>query len=120
MFHRSIVLSCLIVLLLLVATELASACTLWAAAGDRVAGGSTMIHKNRDWSPDHQQELRLVTPKSGFRYLSLYATGNEWVGTKAGVNTEGLVIVTASAPGYLDKKVRFQGRTNTATLLCLN
>ena len=31
--------------------------------------------------------------------------------------SEGLVIVTASAPGCLDKKVHFQGRTNTATLL---
>lgn len=58
-----------------------------------------------------------MTPKTGYRYLSLYTTGNDWVGTKAGVNTEGLVIITASAPGYLDKKAHFQGRTNTATLL---
>ncbi len=76
-----------------------------------------MIHKNRDWRPDHQQDLRLVVPKTGFRYLSLYTTGNDWVGTKAGVNSEGLVIVTASAPSHLDKRVNFQGRTNTATLL---
>ena len=117
MRYRSIVLPWFMGLLLLVMPGLASACTLWAAAGDRVAGGGTMIHKNRDWVPDHQQELRLVIPKSGYRYLSLYTTGNDWVGTKAGINTEGLVIVTASAPGYLDKKVNFQGRTNTATLL---
>jgi dipeptidase len=95
----------------------AIACTLWAVAGDRVAGGGTIIHKNRDWNPDHQQDLRLVIPKNGFRYLSLYTTGNEWVGTKAGVNSQGLVIVTASAPAYLDKKVNFEGKTNTATLL---
>lgn len=94
-----------------------NACTLWAASGERVAGGGTLIHKNRDWAPDHQQELRLMTPKKGFRYISLYATGNEWPGTKAGVNTEGLVIVTASAPKYLETKERFQGKTNTATLL---
>ena len=108
---------CLTILLLLSVPTIVNACTLWAAAGERVAGGGTMIHKNRDWNPDHWQELRLVTPKSGFRYLSLYTMGNEWVGTKAGVNSEGLVIVTASAPGYLDNKLNFLGRTNTATLL---
>jgi len=116
MRRGSLLISCLTLVLLLSVPTLANACTLWAAAGERVAGG-TLIHKNRDWNPDHQQDLRLVTPKSGFRYLSLYTTGNEWVGTKAGVNSEGLVIVTASAPSYLDKKVNFQGRTNTATLL---
>jgi len=109
--------SCISILLFLSAPTLANACTLWAAAGDRVAGGGTLIHKNRDWNPDHQQDLRLVIPKSGFRYLSLYTTGNDWVGTKAGVNSEGLVIVTASAPVHLDKKINFQGKTNTATLL---
>lgn len=109
--------SCITVLFFLALPTPASACTLWAAAGDRVAGGGTLIHKNRDWSPDHQQDLRLIIPKSGFRYLSLYTTGNEWIGTKAGVNSQGLVIVTASAPAYLDKKINFQGKTNTATLL---
>ena len=108
---------CSTLLLVLSVPTLANACTLWAAAGERVAGGGTLIHKNRDWSPDHQQDLRLVIPKSGFRYLSLYTTGNEWIGTKAGVNSEGLVIVTASAPSHLDKRINFQGKTNTATLL---
>ena len=117
MRRRLLLASCITLLLFLSVPTLTSACTLWAAAGDRVADGGTMIHKNRDWSPNHQQELRLVTPKKGFRYLSLYTTGNEWIGTKAGVNSEGLVIVTASAPSHLDKKVNFQGKTNTATLL---
>lgn len=109
--------SCIAVLVSLSLPMPAIACTLWAAAGDRVAGSGTIIHKNRDWNPDHQQDLRLVIPKNGFRYLSLYTTGNEWVGTKAGVNSQGLVIVTASAPAYLDKKGNFLGKTNTATLL---
>ena len=30
------------------------ACTLWAAAGDKVDGGGTLIVKNRDRVPDHQ------------------------------------------------------------------
>lgn len=95
----------------------AYACTLWAAAGSGIEGGGTLIHKNRDWRPDHQQDLRLVVPKHGYRYISLYTTGNEWTGTKAGVNSAGLVIVTASAPSVFDKRENFQGRTNTATLL---
>ena len=111
------IVACLIALLLSVAPGIVSACTLWAAAGERVAGGGTIIHKNRDWSPDHQQELRLVTPQKGYRYLSLYTVGNESNGTKAGVNTEGLVIVTASAPSHLDKRINFLGRTGMATLL---
>lgn len=117
MRRGSLLFTCLTLVLLLSMPTLAKACTLWAAAGKRVVGGGTLIHKNRDWAPDHQQELRIVTPKSGFRYLSLYTTGNDWGGTKAGVNSEGLVIVAAAAPSYLDKKVHFQGRTNTATLL---
>ncbi|MHC1759168.1 MAG: carcinine hydrolase/isopenicillin-N N-acyltransferase family protein [Negativicutes bacterium] len=117
MRHGTRVVVCLIALLLSAAPGVVSACTLWAAAGERVVGGGTMIHKNRDWSPDHQQELRLVTPQKGYRYLSLYTVGNESNGTKAGVNTEGLVIVTASAPSHLDKRINFLGRTGMATLL---
>lgn len=94
--------SCITILLFLSVSTKVSACTLWAAAGDRLADGGTMIHKNRDWNPDHQQDLRLVIPKNGLRYLSLYITGNEWVGTKAGVNSDGLVIVTASASAYYE------------------
>ncbi len=93
------------------------ACTLWAAAGSGIDGAGTLIHKNRDWRPDHQQDLRLVVPAQGYRYISLYTTGNDWIGTKAGVNSEGMVVVTASAPPGLDKRENFQGRTNTATVL---
>ena len=111
------IVACLIALLMSTAPGVVSACTLWAAAGERVVGGGTMIHKNRDWAPDHQQQLRLVTPRTGYRYLSLYTVGNESSGTKAGVNTAGLVIVTASAPSHLDKRINFQGRTGIAALL---
>jgi len=73
------------------------ACTLWAAAGTEVAGGGTLLSKNRDWRPDHRQELRLVRPKSGFAYFGLYAVDGSEPGLKAGINERGLTIVSASA-----------------------
>jgi isopenicillin-N N-acyltransferase-like protein len=83
----------------------ASACTLWGAAGDAVAGGGTLLAKNRDWRPDHTQSIRLLTPKDGFRYLGLFADDGAEPGIKAGVNEAGLAIVSASASS-IPKKVR--------------
>lgn len=74
----------------------ALACTLWGAAGED-AGGGTLISKNRDWQPDHQQLIKLVRPKSGFAYVGLIAEGNGDPGLKAGVNEKGLTIVSASS-----------------------
>ena len=74
------------------------ACTLWAAAGDRVSGGGTLIAKNRDWRPDHKQVLKLVHPNEGiYSYYCLYALGR-YRGAKAGINQKGLVVVSASSP----------------------
>lgn len=77
--------------------SVAKACTLFAAAGDDwVKGGGTLIVKNRDWQPNHRQELRLTQPKSGFRYLGLHAVSGSEPGLKAGINEKGFVILTAS------------------------
>ena len=73
------------------------ACTIWAASGDSADGKGTIIVKNRDWAPDHQQELKLVTPKKGNRYYGLFAVGGKSPGLKAGINEYGLVLVNASA-----------------------
>jgi len=75
----------------------ASACTLWAAAGAEVDGGGTLLSKNRDWRPDHHQELRLAHPKSGYAHFGLYAIDGSEPGLKAGINERGLTIVSASA-----------------------
>jgi len=76
----------------------ANACTLWAAAGDEwVKGGGTLIVKNRDFQPNHRQELRLIKPSSGHPYLGLFAVGGDMPGLKAGVNEHGLVVVSAIA-----------------------
>jgi hypothetical protein len=85
----------LVTLLALVPARL-DACTLWAAIGDTTAGGGTLLSKNRDWKPDHRQSLKLVHPHEGFAYLGLFAEGNDDPGLKAGVNEQGLSIVSAS------------------------
>lgn len=73
----------------------AHACTLWAAAGHASTDG-TLLVKNRDWAPDHQQSLRLVKGR-GYAFVGLYADGGRAPGIKAGVNQEGLSVVSASA-----------------------
>ncbi len=75
----------------------AEACTLWAATGPSVEGNGTLIVKNRDWTPDHRQELRVLRPKGGYASLVLLATGGDEPGTKAGINERGLVLVSAAA-----------------------
>lgn len=96
--------------------SLVSACTLWAGAGDSIVGGGTIISKNRDWLPDHQQQIRLLS-QGGYRFISLYAEGNAAYGTKQGVNEKSLCIVTASAPKSVDKSETFPNMTTTRTLL---
>ena len=95
---------------------LAEACTLWAGAGESIVGGGTIISKNRDWLPDHQQQLRLIV-QGGYRFISLYAVGNDASGTKAGVNEKGLVVVSASPPSYLEKPENYTGKTSVRNLL---
>jgi len=74
-----------------------SACTLWGASGTAVEGGGTLVAKNRDWSPDHRQEMVVLKPTSGHRALLLKAVGGAEPGVKAGVNEKGLAIVSATA-----------------------
>ena len=95
----------------------ANACTIWAAAGNKVEGGGTLIVKNRDWIPDHQQVLRLNKPSQGYRYIDLNTVGNLNPGAKAGINEHGLVVVNASAPSVYDKPENFIGRQGTASVL---
>jgi hypothetical protein len=73
------------------------ACTLWGAVGDAVEGGGTLVAKNRDWAPDHRQELVILRPPEGYTSVALVAVGNDEPGVKAGVNEKGLVIVSATA-----------------------
>ncbi len=108
--------SAMIISALIAAPATVSACTLWAAAGEAVPGGGTIIAKNRDWRPDNQTGLRVIS-QGGYRFVSLYSTGNDSPGTKAGINEKGLVIVSASAPSYLDLPELRKGRTPIRTVL---
>lgn len=85
----------------------AEACTLWAANGNEVQGGGSLIVKNRDWEPDHRQGLRIVTPARGYKYYGLFAVDGEHQGLKAGINEKGLVIVSATA-GSIPTSIRKQ------------
>jgi len=82
-------------------------CTLWSANGEEyVFNNGTIIAKNRDWQQNHKQILKLVKPKSGYKYFGLYAEGNDEPGLKAGINEKGLVAITATAgsiPSYIRK-----------------
>ncbi|KYZ75103.1 hypothetical protein AXX12_13060 [Anaerosporomusa subterranea] len=94
------------------------ACTLWAAAGDAVEGGGTLLVKNRDWPPNHQQQLRLVNPSKGYRYFGLFATGAE-PGLKAGINEQGLTVVSATASSipWVERKQMMKGKAALPELL---
>lgn len=110
------ILHLLCALLLLAAPVGADACTLWAAAGPQVAGGGTIIVKNRDWRPDNQQKIRLA--KNGkYRFIYLEAVGNNFSGAKQGINEKGLAIVLASAPREVERAGKNAGMTRLRTLL---
>jgi hypothetical protein len=84
-------------LILLISCQPSQACTLWAANGNDVRQAGSLIVKNRDWAPDHRQELRLVSPERGYKYFGLFAVDGEHKGLKAGINEKGLVVVSATA-----------------------
>ena len=84
------------------------ACTLWAAAGERVAHGGSLIAKNRDWLPE-PSEVRLENGGKGHRFLGLFPVREGKRRTVvAGVNEKGLVIVTATA-GSIPREVMIKG-----------
>lgn len=75
-------------------------CTLFAAAGNRVEGGGTIIVKNRDRTP-RQSALKFFAPADGFKYLALVADDIPEGSAVAGVNEKGLAVVDALPPGKL-------------------
>jgi hypothetical protein len=77
----------------------APACTLFAAAGNRVEGGGTIIVKNRDRTP-RQSALKVFVPPDGYKHLALVSTDSPKEPAVAGVNAKGLAVVDAT-PGTL-------------------
>jgi isopenicillin-N N-acyltransferase-like protein len=82
-------------LLLSGAWQPARACTLFAAAGESVRGGGTIIAKNRDRSP-LASGLKVFAPRDGYRFLGLVSLDSPNEPAVAGINEKGLVVVDAS------------------------
>ena len=83
----------------------AFACSLWAATGDRLIDGGTLVGMTWDVPQETKGELKLVIPKKGFRYLGLFLLEAK-ISAKivAGINEHGLVTVTATADTVALKK----------------
>ncbi|OGV49630.1 MAG: hypothetical protein A2017_17585 [Lentisphaerae bacterium GWF2_44_16] len=81
-----------------------SACTLWAASGDKVEGGGSLLAKNRDYrpAPDQVCTLETVKPSQAYEYTALIRTHKEKKYVKAGVNEKGLAIVSSTASSVED------------------
>lgn len=118
-------LATLTALCLLAAANL-DACTLWGAAGTH-AGGGTIVCKNRDWKPDHQQVLKLRRDGRGYAYFGLCTVypDKPTEGLAAGVNEKGLSVFTAAASSvpkrlWEDQPVQrtFTGRLLTDYATC--
>lgn len=78
--------------------DFAAACTLFGAVGDGVAaGGGAVLFKNRDYTADHAQTVRVVLPEDGLAHVGLFAQGGAVPGLKAGVNEAGVAVVSAHA-----------------------
>ena len=79
----------------------AQACTLYAAAGQTfVAGGGTLVAKNRDFKALGDQTLERVNPRQGYRYYKLtgVVTNNARI-TVCGINEQGLYVGNSVAGG---------------------
>ncbi len=73
-----------------------AACTIWASAGDSVAGGGVIVAKNRDNTSSLHSRLGLVYPVKGFKFLGILDIEADGY-VVAAVNEKGLVVVNASA-----------------------
>lgn len=85
-------------------------CTIWAATGDCTVDRATLVTKNRDWEPNHYNELWFIVPQQGFRFLGIYALGGNSQGVKAGINEKGLCVVYA-ATSTLNREKIYTGET---------
>jgi hypothetical protein len=107
-FKQAVCAALIIPMLQAAALSSAESCTAWAAAGDRVSNGGILLAKNRDWEPE-RNELKLVTPEKGFRYMGLLALqpdGSRWV--VAGINEKELVVISTTASS-IPRKERLTG-----------
>lgn len=91
----------------------ARSCTLWAAAGARLADGGTVLGKNRDQKPTQQTQFELIRPKKGFAYLGMMGGKPGKLSPRGGINQKGLAVVMATA-GSLPGEIRHKGKKGLA------
>ena len=88
-------LSQLLVLWLFLSPQ-ADACTLWASMGSVNKTAQLLFVKNRDAPQDSFQQLQLLSPSKGYRYLALMykaaPSANTFDYISAGINQPGLTI----------------------------
>lgn len=94
--RRFLAVSCLLLLTVLVLPPASQACTLWAVSGSDVAGGGSILVKNRDYPPGHPTAFALVTPREGYRVMAMLSLGGTKPTMVGGVNEKGLAVVTAT------------------------
>ncbi len=88
---------CMMFFILAAATLPVQACTSWLASGDSVAGGGTLVVKNRDWMPGDITTLKLMRSNRDLSYFVLF--GNlEGSANHGGINEAGLVLLELSTP----------------------
>jgi hypothetical protein len=105
------VLSFLIVILFARGTCV-SACSMWAATGDRSKDSGSLVGQTWDVSQETSGELRLVIPEKGFRYLGLFplkASAGDYA--VAGINDQGLAVFATKADSAVSTK-KLKGSSN--------
>lgn len=80
-----------------------NACTIWAARGENVQGGGTLIAKNRDNLTGLYTALKTVFPEKGNAFSGLFDVEADGY-VVAGVNDKGLAVVNSSANSIPDKQ----------------
>lgn len=93
---RFLVAACLLLLAVLALPRAVRACTLWAVNGADVAGGGSLLVKNRDYPPGHPTSFALVTPQHGHKIMAMLSTGTGQPSMVGGVNEKGLAVITAT------------------------
>lgn len=105
---RQTTLPVLVVIILLSFYMHVEACTLWASTGNAVAGGGTIVAKNRDNITSLYTRLKAVFPEDGFRFFGILDIEADGYVT-AGLNEKGVAVVNAAANSVS------RGKRNVAT-----
>lgn len=88
------------------------ACTIWGATGKQTQNAVTLVAKNDDKKPDNRFTLTMYRPKNGYPYVAIFSDSKKSGGVKGGINQEGLVIVSASAPPFHGEDPEIKKRIN--------